>query len=219
MFHIDACIIENVTPLCITMEKYGSDKGSTRPSHHNYTRLYHSLFNSHINSGMRIFELGIGTNNVNLPSNMGKNGRPGASLRAWSEYFPNSQIFGADIDRDILFQESRIKTFYCNQLDKLSIKEMWDHSDLNDNFDIIIEDGLHTFDANVCFFENSIHKVKTGGLYIIEDVIVHNLHLYQAKIEQWKSIYPDLSFRIKNISNERNNFDNCLIIIQNNKSY
>ena len=37
-------------------------------------------------------------------------------------------------------------------------------------FDIIIEDGLHTFEANKCFFENSIHKVKRGGIYIIEDI-------------------------------------------------
>jgi predicted O-methyltransferase YrrM len=216
MFDIDSSIIDNVTPLCVIMEKYGSDKGSIRPSKHNYTRLYHSLFNGHVNSAMRIFELGIGTNNVNLASNMGENGKPGASLKGWSEYFPNSQIFGADIDRDILFQESNIKTYYCNQVDRLSIREMWNHPDLNDNFDIILEDGLHTFDANVCFFENSIHKLKPGGLYIIEDVIAHNLHLYQSKIEQWKSIYPGLSFRIENIPNECNNFDNCLIVIQNN---
>jgi len=29
---------------------------------------------------------------------MGKFGKPGASLRAFSQYFPNSEIFGADID-------------------------------------------------------------------------------------------------------------------------
>jgi hypothetical protein len=217
MFDIDSCIIDNVTPLCVIMQKCGSDKGGTGVSHHNYTRLYHSLFKAHINSEMRIFELGIGTNNVNLPSNMGKYGIPGASLKAWSEYLPNSQVFGADIDRDILFQESNIKTYYCDQRDSLSIRDMWNHPDLNNNFDIIIEDGLHTFEANVCFFENSVHKIKPGGLYIIEDVIVHKLHLYQAKIEEWKSIYPGLSFRIKIIPNECNDFDNCLIIIQNNE--
>lgn len=37
---------------------------------------------------------------------------------------------------------------------------MWKNDDLVDNFDIIVEDGLHTFDANVCFFENSVHKLN-----------------------------------------------------------
>jgi hypothetical protein len=54
MFDIDRSIINNVTPLCVIMEKYGSDKGSTRPSKHNYTQLYHSLFSGHVNSAMKL---------------------------------------------------------------------------------------------------------------------------------------------------------------------
>ena len=217
MFDINSTIISSVTPLCGIMEKYGSDKGNTQElHHHNYTRFYHSLFNAQANSNLRIFELGLGTNDVNIPSNMGKYGKPGASLRGWSEYFPNSQIFGADIDRNILFQEPRINTYYCDQTDERSIREMWNKQDLNDNFDIIVEDGLHTFQANVCFFENSIHKLKPGGIYIIEDIIVHNLHSYQYKIEQWKTMYPNLSFRIVNIPNNLNSYDNCLLLASNN---
>jgi len=30
---------------------------------------------------------------------------------------PHALVFGADIDRDILFEDERIKTFYCDQLD------------------------------------------------------------------------------------------------------
>jgi len=110
---------------------------------------------------LRIFELGIGTNNVNLPSNMGANGRPGASLYGWREFFPNSKIYGADIDRDILFQTDQIHTFYCDQTNEHSITSMWSNEpELSENFDFIIEDGLHEFHANVCFFEKSIHKLK-----------------------------------------------------------
>ena len=39
-----------------------------------------------------------------------------------------------------------------------------------DGFDIIIDDGLHEFHANKCFFENSIEKLNPGGFYIIEDI-------------------------------------------------
>lgn len=38
------------------------------------------------------------------------------------------------------------------------------------NFDIIIDDGLHTTDANVNLFLNSFNKLKKNGIYIIEDV-------------------------------------------------
>ena len=60
-------------------------------------------------NNLNIFEVGLGTNNVDVPSNMGKDGKPGASLRAWRDYFPN-----ADIDTRILFKEDKIQTFYTN---------------------------------------------------------------------------------------------------------
>src|SRR2546423_475374 len=110
------------TELCRIMTRYGSDKGAGR---HNYTTLYHHLFRNLRNKQVTVFELGIGTNNPALPSNMGVAGNPGASLRGWADYFPSGQIFGADIDREILFNEDRIKTFHCDQLSKSSIEQMW----------------------------------------------------------------------------------------------
>ena len=78
------------TPLCEIMGRYGSDKGNW----HNYTTFYHSIFKDLREKKLRIFELGLGTNNVNLPSNMGSCGKPGASLYGWSEYFPHDVISG-----------------------------------------------------------------------------------------------------------------------------
>ena len=104
------------TDLCFIMHYYGSDKGDPDLSrNHNYTRTYDELFRSMRPDELRVFELGLGTNNPNFPSNMGPSGRPGASLRGWKQYFKNANIFGADIDAGILFNEDRIKTFYCDQ--------------------------------------------------------------------------------------------------------
>ena len=166
------------TPLCEIMGRNNSDKGSLNitTSWHNYTTLYYSLFKSISDKPLRIFELGIGTINPNIESNMGINGRPGASLHGWSEFFPNSKIFGADIDRDILFNTDRIKTFYCDQTNPEVIKNMWAEPELHDNFDIIIDDGLHLCNANFTFFENSIHKLNSKGYYIIEDILRNDLH-------------------------------------------
>ena len=203
------------TPLCEIMGKYGSDKGSINidQSWHNYTTFYHHIFNNIRNKKLRIFELGLGTNNVNILSNMGKDGKPGASLYGWSEYFPNSYIFGADIDSDILFDTDRIHTFFCDQTKPKIIKQMWNLPELQENFDIIIEDGLHTFDANVCFFENSIHKLKENGYYIIEDIMNKEENLFVDKIKEWELQYKNCLFTLLNVPSLVNNYDNTLLVV------
>lgn len=203
------------TSLCKIMGECGSDKGSENicTSQHNYTTFYHSIFKDICNNELRIFELGLGTNNINLPSNMGENGIPGASLYGWSNFFPNSYIFGADIDTNILFNTDRIKTFYCDQTNPDIIKEMWNELDLQDNFDIIVEDGLHRFTANACFFENSIHKLKSNGYYIIENINTCEEFLFQNKIKEWEIQYPDCSFTFLKIPSTCNDLDNNLLVI------
>lgn len=204
-----------VTPLCEIMGRNRSDKGCINilSSWHNYTTFYHSIFKDIQFNNLRIFELGLGTNNVNLPSNMGANGRPGASLYGWAEFFPNSYIYGADIDKDILFNTEKINTFYCDQTKPEIIKTMWDEEKLKENFDIIIEDGLHTYDANVCFFENSIHKLKTNGYFIIEDIVKSEEYLFINKIKDWEMQYKDCIFKLITIPSNANKHDNNLLVV------
>lgn len=200
------------TELCEMMTRHGSDKGNH--THHNYTTLYHDLFNGMRGHKIRVFELGIGTNNVHIPSNMGANGKPGASLFAWAEYFPHAKIYAADIDRNIMISKSNIETYFCDQTDPASIELLWMHDALQEPFDIIIEDGLHEFYANVTFFEGSIHKIKKGGYYIIEDILVHNLSQYHNKVKEWRVKYPELTFTfVMHMSPSNNNSDNCVIVI------
>src|SRR5690606_38861679 len=112
-------LYEQETVLCRLLREEGSDKGGGL---HNFSSLYHYLFNDIRLEVKNIFELGLGTNNTLLPSNMGPHGVPGASLRAWRSYFPNANVIGADIDSNILFEEDRIRTFYCDQRDTKSIE-------------------------------------------------------------------------------------------------
>ena len=170
-------------------EKYGSDKGFINPDSrkpynwipNSYTSYYHSLFNLNRDNIKLIFECGLGTNNPNLASNMTDTGMPGASLRVWRDYFKNAKIYGGDIDKEILFEEDRIKTFYVDQLNTNSIINMWKNINL-DNFDIIIEDGLHTPEANLNFFFNSFDRLKKNGIYVIEDVRNKHLKYLQEKL-------------------------------------
>ena len=177
-------------------EIHGSDKGYIDYNlktpfgwrSHSYSNYYYNLFDHCRNEIKLLFELGIGTNNPNLPSNMTSNGKPGASLKIWKDYFPNCEIYGADIEKDILFNEERIVTFHVDQLIKDSIDQMWVKIQKN-NFDIIIDDGLHTAEASISFFLNSFNKLKQGGIYIIEDVhyltindIINELKFYSPEI-------------------------------------
>lgn len=203
------------TPLCEIMGRNQSDKGNIDiiNSWHNYTTFYYSIFKNLCNNKLRVFELGLGTNNINIPSNMGINGKPGASLFGWLEFLPNSDIFGADIDSNILFNTDKIKTFYCDQTNPHIIKYMWNDINLQENFDIIIEDGLHTFNANVCFFENSIHKLNPNGYYIIEDIVHHEEDLFINKIKEWEIQYKDCLFTLLKIPSSSNNHDNTLLVV------
>ena len=109
----------SLTKLC---EIYKSNKGSLDHNKktiwgspaHTYSNYYYSLFNHFKDDVKLVFECGIGTNNQDLESNMTENGIPGASLRVFRDYFKKAQIYGADIDKDILFKENRIKTFYVD---------------------------------------------------------------------------------------------------------
>lgn len=161
----------------ILAEKYNSDKGMSKEKYdkshwdwkgHFYTNAYEIILLPIRYAAKNIFEVGIGTNNVDVPSSMGELGVPGASLRMWKEYFPKATIYGADIDERILFEEDRIKTFYVDQTDPESINDMWEQIPVS--FDMILDDGLHNTNANITFFDNSFHKLNENGIYIIEDV-------------------------------------------------
>ena len=205
------------TPLCALMEKLGSDKGNASGrGRHDYTTYYSALFARVRNEPLRIFEMGIGTNDVTIPSNMGAAGRPGASLRAWRTYFPRARVFGADIDKKILFKEDRIETFFCDMTQPEVIAAMWKEPALSDPFDFMVDDGLHVFEAQVTLLEHSLHKLAKGGVYVVEDVIGQNIPRFEAKIRQWKERFAsfDLASRIIRIPNERNTEDNNLVVLQ-----
>ena len=203
----------SLTKLC---EIYKSDKGSIDHNKkgiwgweaHTYSNYYYSLFNHFKDNVKLVFECGLGTNNPNFKSNMTVNGIPGASLRVWRDYFKNAQIYGADIDKDILFQEDRIKTYYVDQLNATSIETMWKNIGIR-NFDIIIDDGLHTTQANINLFINSFNKLKKNGIYIIEDVDMSELYNISEKLKKFN--LELIVLQNKNIVSQ----NNCLVIIRN----
>ena len=191
------------------MNFYGSDKGG-KNNHHNYSEYYSEIFFHKRKKIKNFLEIGLGTNNTNLPSNMGSEGKPLASLRAWRDYFVNANIYGADIDKNILKDEERIKTFYVDQTNPETISALFKQIGL-DKFDVILEDGLHEFNANICFFENAIDYLDDNGVYIIEDIY------YKDKIK-FINYFKNLkyNFSIIDLYHQKNIANNCVIVVRKN---
>ena len=198
-------------PLTELMNKFYSDKGDSN-STHNYTRLYDAMFNSIRKKKLSIFEVGLGSIDENVAFHMKYSNKkyvPLASLKAWREYFVNSEIYGADIDYNIIQNLKNIKTFQVDMMDKISIINMW--KEIKKKMDIIIDDGFHSFEANTIFFENSFENLKSNGYYIIEDI-----HRKPSNIKKFYVYFKskNINFQIVDLPHKKNINDNCLILIK-----
>ena len=157
-------------------QEHGSDKSDK----HNYHLLYASLLKNK-NEITGLLEIGMGTNNTEIASHMGRLGKPGASLRAFRDYLPNAQIYGADFDKNILFEEERIKTFFVDQT-RLDSFELL-HNSIKAKLDLIIDDGLHAPNANLATLIFALRKMENNdnGIFVIEDVL-------ESAVPLWKLI-------------------------------
>lgn len=194
--------------------KYSTDKAHT----HGFTHLYGEKLSAFKYDNLKILEIGVWM---------------GCSLKMWEEYFVNSQIFGADIFTEeerkketinynsklqpenhvnIIFDENRTKIFVVNQ----EIEE--DLLKLPDDLDIIIDDGGHTMFQQQLTLKVMINKLKTNGIYILEDLHTSFLDSYGANDKnntikllndiKNKQISPDNQFFI----NEKDFYDICNVV-------
>ena len=91
----------------------------------------------------------------------------GNSLRVWRDYFKNANIYGIDIDENTMFEEDRIKTYCSSSMDKDTMDNIL--SKLPE-LDMVVDDGLHTMEANLETLKIVFPYLKNGGIYVIEDV-------------------------------------------------
>ena len=169
--------------------QYGSDKVRTL-----LVYIYFEIFNNFkINS---LFEIGLGTNNINIRSNMGLDGKPGASLRAFRDYL-GIKIYGADVDEKILFEEKNIETYLIDQLETKTIKNI---KKSIPKVDLIIDDGLHQPDANLNVILDLLDHLNPNGILVIEDIESDFVHIFKI---------------IEKIYNNSDNYKSSLIKMTN----
>jgi spermidine synthase len=155
--------------------KYGTDKAS---DFHNYTEFYDKYFNLDRGNIKNVLEIGVFRGN---------------SLRMWKDYFFNAIIYGIDIDKNCNFTEERIKILIDDQVN-INLLNL-----LPNDFDIIIDDGGHFSSQQIKSFEMLFSKVKSGGVYIVEDVCCsywesYNAGSNQTAIEYFKTLIDHVNF-------------------------
>lgn len=151
-----------MTELCKLAHKYGTDKVE-----HNYTYYYDKLFNDLRNEKINFLEIGI---------------FKGASIKMWDEYFTKGNIFCIDncIANSagyLLCEEKTLSLLNKHspkifakqgcQNDRKKLKELVK----NIEFDIIVDDGLHFFEHQQTSLGVLFKNLKSGGVYIIEDIV------------------------------------------------
>jgi len=114
-----------------------------------YDHFYENQFKSYVKSPINILEIGI---------------RGGGSIRIWKEYFhPHSNVYCGDIAP---FNE--ILNCICYQAD------MYTQDSLNlfedSYFDIVIDDGPHTYESFEMVITKYYSKLKDGGILVVEDI-------------------------------------------------
>jgi|SRR5574344_938889 len=138
--------------------KYHTDKAYL----HNFCNDYEKLLRKDIKT---LWEIGI---------------LDGASLRMWSEYYPNAKIIGYDIeDKSSLSFNDNVSVKLLDQSNKSQLSELAKQTDI----DIIVDDGSHIIQHQILTFEMLFNCLKSGGQYILEDLHtstnVHNANDYR----------------------------------------
>jgi hypothetical protein len=91
---------------------------------------------------------------------------------------------------------------------------MWmDDKLVNVEFDIIMDDGKHEFIPNLNFFRESIHKLKKGGIFIIEDLTFPTYNAFENIVNQLQNEYSLNYIKLMKLPHERNNNDNNILLV------
>jgi len=148
--------------------KHGTDKASNQ---NNLTSIYYKYFNSLKNHKLNILEIGV---------------KHGASLRTWRDFFPNAIVHGIDTKLVDIQDNERIILHFGSQDDVKFLKS------INQNFDIIIDDGSHLMSHQKISFETLFPLLNQNGLYIIEDLSTSYLQEYVNHPKTMISYLKDL---------------------------
>lgn len=119
----------------------------------NYLDIYDFYLRDYIGKEVNFLEIGI---------------QNGGCIEIMNKYLVNGNIFGVDIDPNVLSLslEGKYKLMCFDASDQIAIaRHMSEYI-----FDIIIDDGSHQNHDIITSFKSLFSKLSPGGTYIIEDI-------------------------------------------------
>jgi hypothetical protein len=160
--------------------KAGSDKGST---FHNYTELYSEYFAPLKEKPIKFLEIGI---------------YKGSSVKMWEEYFKNADLHFMDITYKYVEYHSKRSHYYlCDQGNAAELNQFIQKA--GGGFDVILDDGGHSMPQQITSFKTLFPHVKSGGMYIIEDLHTSYWNSYggngpDSTVNFLKSLIDEVNF-------------------------
>lgn len=143
--------------------EYGSDKATehtrTYAKPHGYSVVMEKYFAPLRDKCISFLEIGVGG---------------GESIRAWLDYFSKAEIVGIDFVKDTnVFNVpgkpyARYTFSHGDQVDRTGWKCFV--ANHGSGWDVVLDDGGHFNDQIIITFEEMWPHVKSGGLYLIEDL-------------------------------------------------
>lgn len=143
--------------------KHRSDKGVTIFPFNHYTVCYDHLLRSYWDRPINILEIGLARRDDrrNL-------GATCPSLNMWLDYFREARVYGFDIDDFTGVRLPRTRIFRGDQGSPDDLRKIVDECP---SFDIVIDDGSHASYHQLVTLKTLFPSLKSGGLYIIEDLL------------------------------------------------
>jgi hypothetical protein len=139
--------------------------------HHYISNFYCEKLTPRKNDNLKILEIGI---------------FKGDSLKLWEDFFPNSEIYGLDIENKSEYTYSgRVNKYIVDAYNKSTI-DLFKNKGIK--FDIIIDDGPHTFETQDYACKNYKELLNDGGLFVVEDVQLCNLEPLQKNNPEFTTL-------------------------------
>jgi hypothetical protein len=161
---------------------------------HSYDLVYPELLNKYLSlESFNMLELGI---------------HKGYSLEMWSKIFPKAQIYGLDIDHNIIDEFVNLNFPNIHILPEISQNDI-KILDLIPDMDLIIDDASHRPDLTIQSWEILNPKLKHGGIYIIEDVppSIFDDHVFPKSFKD--------NFKLIDLRKEKNRDDDIILYYEN----
>lgn len=131
---------------------------SDKNSFHRYGNGYNLIFSEQfLKKGRPLKVLEIGIFN-------------GASINAFSQIPYVDEVIGIDTNSSFTSNNPKIKLYTGNEFDAYSLKTLDVLKNNHEKFDIIIDDGPHSWESQEWFFRNYIELLNEGGVLVCEDV-------------------------------------------------